>query len=242
MVGNGHRGHAQISAFGHQLLNTRRAVQQGREFPLEGLGVLKAGPNATISFVYAPQTGKEAPASRTPVAGVPVRPEETPTASEPAGGPRPSAAGRASVPEPEAQPRKTGTAVRDLYGVESDAAAEPQAAQASRASQSARLVQPEPEMPRQSTPSRFQLASKKLKRDELFSDSYYGRLPRRPAIEQTVNVKRRSDHFIWIALIAAVIALGAILFGQWCDSFNREGEEIYLEQPADMLPDDMPRY
>ena len=132
--------------------------------------------------------------------------------------------------------------MRDLYGVESDAAAEPRAAQASGASQPARPVQPESEMPRQSTPSRFQLASKKLKRDELFSDSYYGRLPRRPAIEQTVNVKRRSDHFIWIALIAAVIALGAILFGQWCDSFNREGEEVYLEQPADMLPDDMPRY
>lgn len=230
---------AEIERF---VAEVRRAVQQGREFPLEGLGVLKAGPNATISFVYAPQTGKEVPASRTPVTGVPVRPEETPTASEPAGGPRPSAAGRASVPEPEAQPRKTGTAVRDLYGVESDAAAEPQAAQASRTAQPARPVQPEPEMPRQSTPSRFQLASKKLKRDELFSDSYYGRLPRRPAIEQTVNVKRRSDHFIWIALIAAVIALGAILFGQWCDSFNREGEEIYLEQPADMLPDDMPRY
>jgi len=218
---------AEIERF---VAEVRRAVQQGREFPLEGLGVLKAGPNATISFVYAPQTGKEAPASRTPAAGVPVRPEETPTASEPVGGPRPSAAGRASVPEPEAQPRKTGTAVRDLYGVESDAAAEPRAAQASGAFQPARPVQPESEMPRQSTPSRFQLAS------------YYGRLPRRPAIEQTVNVKRRSDHFIWIALIAAVIALGAILFGQWCDSFNREGEEVYLEQPADMLPDDMPRY
>ncbi len=230
------------AGIGGFVAEVRRAVQQGREFPLEGLGVLKAGPNATISFVYAPQTGKEAPASRTPAAGVPVRPEETPTASEPVGGPRPSAAGRASVPEPEAQPRKTGTAVRDLYGVESDAAAEPRAAQASGASHPARPVQPESEMPRQSTPSRFQLASKKLKRDELFSDSYYGRLPRRPAIEQTVNVKRRSDHFIWIALIAAVIALGAILFGQWCDSFNREGEEVYLEQPADMLPDDMPRY
>ncbi len=29
VVGNGHRGHAQISAFGNQLLNTRRSVQQG---------------------------------------------------------------------------------------------------------------------------------------------------------------------------------------------------------------------
>ena len=70
---------------------------------------------------------------------------------------------------------------------------------------------------------------RRSKCDDSLSDSYYGRLPRRPAIEQTVRVKKRSDHFIWIALIAALIALGAIAFGQWCDKFGREGDEVILE-------------
>ena len=70
---------------------------------------------------------------------------------------------------------------------------------------------------------------KRTKRDDTLVDSYYGRLPRRPAIEQTVRVRKRSDHFIWIALAAALIALGAIAFGQWCDKFGREGDEVILE-------------
>lgn len=256
------------------VLEVRRAVQQGREFPLEGLGVLKAGPNATISFVYAPQTGREGAASgaasgatsgtaapATAAHMSPATATSAPLASasaarpaaraaqapEPAVGQRSAAAARPSAPEAEPQPRKTGATVRDLYGADTRSAEHAQGAQSGQPAQTAPSRPSAPAQPgsdslQPSQPSRFQLASKKLKRDELFADSYYGRLPRRPAIEQTVNVKRRSDHFIWIALIAAGIALAAILFGQWCDSFNREGEEVYLEQPADLLPDEIPQY
>ncbi|MDE6446208.1 MAG: hypothetical protein K2L06_05025 [Alistipes sp.] len=244
------------------VLEVRRAVQQGREFPLEGLGVLKAGPNATISFVYAPQTGREGAASGvTSGTAAPATATSAPLASasaarpaaraaqapEPAVGQRPAAAARPSAPEAETQPRKTGATVRDLYGADTRSAEHAQGAHSGQPAQTAPSRPSAPAQPgsdslQPSQPSRFQLASKKLKRDELFADSYYGRLPRRPAIEQTVNVKRRSDHFIWIALIAAGIALAAILFGQWCDSFNREGEEVYLEQPADLLPDEIPQY
>lgn len=247
------------------VLEVRRAVQQGREFPLEGLGVLKAGPNATISFVYAPQTGREGAAAGTATSGTaaPATATSAPLASasasaarpaaraaqapEPAVGQRSAAAARPAAPEAETQPRKTGATVRDLYGADTRSAEHAQGAQSGQPAQTAPSRPSAPAQPgsdslQPSQPSRFQLASKKLKRDELFADSYYGRLPRRPAIEQTVNVKRRSDHFIWIALIAAGIALAAILFGQWCDSFNREGEEVYLEQPADLLPDEIPQY
>lgn len=36
------------------VFEVRHALQQGAEFPLEGLGVLKPGPNGTIAFVYDP--------------------------------------------------------------------------------------------------------------------------------------------------------------------------------------------
>ncbi len=36
------------------VFEVRHALQQGAEFPLEGLGVLKPGPNGTIAFVHDP--------------------------------------------------------------------------------------------------------------------------------------------------------------------------------------------
>ncbi len=36
------------------VFEVRHALQQGNEFPLEGLGVLKPGPNGTIAFVHDP--------------------------------------------------------------------------------------------------------------------------------------------------------------------------------------------
>ena len=211
------------------VFEVRHAIQQGREFPLEGLGVLKGGPNGTIAFVYAPSTGLAA-ATPAPDAGwpglsarQPAVPTQSFTASE-APAPQPEAPTKLE-PQPSA---KIAAGVSSLYGEPRPTASAPSP------------VQPGQHKIASSAPSRFQLASKKLKSDDLFADSYYGRLPRRPAIEQTVSVKKRSDHFIWIALIAALIALGAIAFGQWCDSFNSEGEEIYFEQPADdMMPDGM---
>ncbi len=270
------------------VFEARHAVQQGQEFPLAGLGVLKPGPNGTIAFAYDPQVGREkaasAPAGRAGTASadrfgnapdlfgtVPARPSEpggspspvrpavsTSTASAStarAGAPAPTAP--SPTPEESESARKLASAVRNLYG---DSPQPAQPLRTSRPAQPVRSEQPlqsarpaqqqaqsEPEEPKHSVsmpsmpPSRFQLASKKLKRDELFADSYYGRLPRRPAIEQTVRVKKRSDHFIWIALIAALIALAAIAFGEWSDSFGREDEEFYFEQPAhDLSPETMP--
>lgn len=212
------------------VFEVRHAIQQGRDFPLEGLGILKAGPNGTIAFVYAPSTGREPAAPAAGTAGWPGLSAQKPAAPVT---PEPPVQKPAAAPTPavESQPsRKIASGLDSLYGAPKPAPT-PEPAPAP--------VQPGHSVRESSAPSRFQLASKKLKSDELFADSYYGRLPRRPAIEQTVSVKKRSDHFIWIALIAALIALGAIAFGQWCESFGSE-EEIFFEQPADdMLPDGM---
>ena len=65
----------------------RHAVEHGAEYRLEGFGVMKPGPNATIAFVYEPRSGAE------PVAD-----------EEPAGGKRPSL-----------QPEKVAEAVKTAF-------------------------------------------------------------------------------------------------------------------------------
>lgn len=59
------------------VFEVRHALQQGAEFPLEGLGVLKPGPNGTIAFVHDPHVvasvyeAQAQAASVEPVAEVP---------------------------------------------------------------------------------------------------------------------------------------------------------------------------
>ena len=55
----------------------RHAVEHGSEYRLEGFGVMKPGPNATIAFVYEPQPASESPAQE-PAAGKrqPLQPEK----------------------------------------------------------------------------------------------------------------------------------------------------------------------
>ncbi len=227
------------------VFEVRHAVQEGREYPLAGLGVMKAGPNGTISFDYAPQTGApsvaaasqgapaaaEVPANRQvekfadavrTLSGEPT--PETPAA--PAGPVQPTEPTIFSQPAQPVQP------------------ARPAASQSEQPVHFAETERPVlPKMPQLDsvwkTGSDFSGSSKRSKRDD-FADSCYGRLPRRPAIEQTVRVKKRSDHFIWIALIAAAIALAAIAFGGWVDSFGREDEVELFERPASSGDDYMP--
>ena len=45
--------------------------------------------------------------------------------------------------------------------------------------------------------------------------------------------RRKADRFIWIALIAAALAVAAIAFGYLREAKDREIEMQYLEQPAD---------
>lgn len=282
------RGTSELEAGGEIdrfVFEVRHAIQQGREFPLEGLGVLKPGPNETIAFTYAPQpagtAGNAAPANivgtdETARPAAPANPAEpgirnatqTEIRTEPLG----SAATRsetrnAAETQPGIRPatenpsaRKLSAAMGTLYGNSGHAEVEEPAANRSAfnaASGAADTPRPNPGttdsekkdsgkkefgqkefsalLNESSARPQFKSLSlpRRSKRDDSLSDSYYGRLPRRPAIEQTVRVKKRSDHFLWIALAAALIALGAIAFGQWCDKFGREGDEVILEHIDD---------
>lgn len=288
------RGTSELEAGGEIdrfVFEVRHAIQQGREFPLEGLGVLKPGPNETIAFTYAPQpagaAGNAAPAN---IAGTdetarptaPANPAEpgirnatqpeirTEAGTEPLGSTATRSETRnAAETQPGTRPatenpsaRKLSAAMGTLYGSSGHAAAEEPAANRSAfnaTSGAADTARPNPGttdsekkdsgknkkefgqkefsalLDESSACPQFKSLSlpRRSKRDDSLSDSYYGRLPRRPAIEQTVRVKKRSDHFLWIALAAALIALGAIAFGQWCDKFGREGDEVILEHIDD---------
>lgn len=230
------------------VFEVRHAIQQGREFPLAGLGVLKPGPNETIAFTYVPQPAEPTAATTDAAA--------TASANTAAASDAPTA-GAAVSAEPTTDIRTgkvTAAAVEALYDGNRPAR-EPEQAPAARPASGPAFTAPKPSEAQPTVPTtpiaerrfsgRADFASpteqsshpqfkslslpKRTKRDDTLVDSYYGRLPRRPAIEQTVRVRKRSDHFIWIALAAALIALGAIAFGQWCDKFGREGDEVILE-------------
>ena len=230
------------------VFEVRHAIQQGREFPLAGLGVLKPGPNETIAFTYVPQPAEPTAATTDAAA--------TASANTAAASDAPTA-GAAVSAEPTTDIRTgkvTAAAVEALYDGNRPAR-EPEQAPAARPASEPAFTAPKPSEAQPTAPTtpiaerrfsgRADFASpteqsshpqfkslslpKRTKRDDTLVDSYYGRLPRRPAIEQTVRVRKRSDHFIWIALAAALIALGAIAFGQWCDKFGREGDEVILE-------------
>ena len=53
------------------VFEVRHAVEHGQEYPLEGFGVMKPGPNGTIAFIYEP-----GPAAPLPAGGKPARPPQ----------------------------------------------------------------------------------------------------------------------------------------------------------------------
>lgn len=147
----------------------RHAVEHGAEFRLEGFGVMKPGPNATIAFAYEPQ------------------PEAEPAAEE-----EPAGAKRSSL-----QPEKVAEAVKTAFAE-----------------------------PRVST-------SAKMNPDPSVRGLRYGKPPKSTDAYRYVDraPRRRADRFIWIAVIAAVLAVAAIAFGLWRDAREKQADAEYIEQP-----------
>lgn len=150
----------------------RHAVEHGSEYRLEGFGVMKPGPNATIAFVYEPQPASESPAQ------------------EPAAGKR----------QP-LQPEKVAEAVKTAFTE-----------------------------PRVST-------SAKMNPDPSVRGLRYGKPPKNTDAYTYVNrvPRRRGDRFIWIAIIAAALAVAAILYGYWREAREQAAETEWMDytDPAD---------
>lgn len=155
------------------VFEVRHAVERGQEYPLEGFGVMKPGPNGTIAFVYEPEP-----------------------AAQPSGGEK-------VTRQPQLEPGKLAEAVRTAF-------AEPR-------------VSP----------------SVKMNPDPSVRGLRYGKPPKTTAAYTYVDRpprRRRADRFIWVAAIAAAIAVAAIAFGYLREANDKEAEMQYLEQPADPQP------
>lgn len=146
----------------------RHAVEHGREYPIEGFGTMKPGPNGTIAFEYAPSKTEPAPTNTEKQQAPP-----TPPGSEPDA--RQAAVPAARVPASPLHPEPCLKGLR--YG-------------------------------------------KPPKNTNAYT--YVGSAPR----------KRRTDRFVWIAVIAAVIALAAIAFGYFRESREKRQEATSVELTA----------
>lgn len=76
--------------------------------------------------------------------------------------------------------------------------------------------------------------SAKMNPDPSVRGLRYGKPPKNTDAYTYVDraPRRRADRFIWIAVIAAILALGAIAFGLWNDAREQQGETEYIELPA----------
>ena len=87
--------------------------------------------------------------------------------------------------------------------------------------------------------------SAKMEPDPSVRGLRYGKPPKNTDAYTYVDrpPRRRADWFIWIGVVVAVLALGAIAFGLWHDAREQKAETEIIELPAgpeESLPDDMP--
>ena len=117
--------------------------------------------------------------------------------------------------------------------VQSAADAAPGAASVPAGTQTAPMGQKPPKLP-YSEPRVS--PSAKMNPDPSVRGLRYGKPPKNTDAYTYVDRpprRRKADRFIWIALIAAALAVAAIAFGYLREAKDRETEMQYLEQPAD---------
>ena len=75
--------------------------------------------------------------------------------------------------------------------------------------------------------------SAKMNPDPSVRGLRYGKPPKNTAAYRYVDrvPRRRADRFIWIAVIAALLAVAAIAFGLWRDAREKQAENEYIELP-----------
>lgn len=187
------------------VFEVRHAVEAGKEYPVEGLGRFFAGANATIAFRYDPTT-------QSPIKTIVSQPVEDETEEE-----IPAVVTAAALPETEAEPAPAPIHEEVL-------AHEEQPVQPAAACEPSRQPTPSEE-PHLTTSAKMNPAPyvKGLKS--------YGKPPKNTDAFSYVDRPRRGkvDSFLVIAILAALIALGAIGFGYYHDWQERRAEEASIE-------------
>ena len=203
------------------VFEVRHAVEHGTPCPLPGFGTLCPGANGTIAFRYEPDPALlEGAAAAQSAEPEPPQPE-SPTA--PAADPRP-----ADIPQSHAEPAPAAAVPAPSENIGSS-----------------------PDFPEPRPVKRFATAaftephispSAKMNPDPSVRGLRYGKPPKNTNAYTYVGraPRRRADRFIWIAVIAAVLALAAIGYGYYRDMRERQLEEaewIDFSAPASAAPE-----
>lgn len=177
------------------VFEVRHAVEHGEPCPLPGFGTLYPGANGTIAFRYEPDASLLEPAS----------------ASEPAPVADSGDVAASGMPKPAAAEHRG----EEHRGHADAAAPQAPAGAAGRASTPAFT---EPHVS----------PSAKMNPDPSIRGLRYGKPPKNTDAYTYVEHTRRRrgvDRFIWIAILAAVLALAAIGYGYYRDLRERQLEE-----------------
>lgn len=203
------RGLGEIEAAGaidRFIFELRHTIDSNSVFRVEGLGVFARGENGVIRFRYLPAQ-----------VGEPVQP--TP-AEEPTLQPEPVVA-----IEPETEPQSEPAVAEEP--VTSQPVAELQASeQRSRIKELMRFSDEHPREHRSSSQPR--------RTDPSVRGLRYGKPQKTTDAYTYVNSapSRRPDSFVILAVVAVIIALGAIIYGYWNDRRKEQLETEYYELPT----------
>ena len=192
------------------VFEVRHAVEHGAPCPLPGFGTFCPGANGTIAFRYEPDPARLDGAAAKEESPVAEPPQPRPAAAELSEA-HPAAASAASAARPEAH--------------------RPHAAEPRAAKPAATPAFTEPHVS----------PSAKMNPDPSVRGLRYGRPPKNTDAYTYVGraPRRRVDRFIWIAVIAAVLALAAIGYGYYRDLPERQPDQaewIDAAEPAAAEP------
>lgn len=207
----------------------RHAVQNGSSYLIEGLGVLRQGENGTTAFTYEPETVSQEPQKQ--------HEEPAPKVAEPVVVPHEEQPEEESKEQPVPETKEVAPAEKSVEKAPETAEKEPVA---------------EKEEPVQGSCCQKQLntgrivntvetafANEKRMRGDDDEDTSLDDLQYRRPYKNTdaytyVNHsprKKGGDRFIWVAIVAALLALAAIAFGYWNDMNSTAlSEEAFIEE------------
>lgn len=225
-------GRSEIEAAGaidRFVFEVRRAVESGTEYRIADFGTMKPGPNGTIHFSYRPAVRPEQsarPVEPVPAPSVVRQTQPVPKPAEkPASEPAVDVASTSTMQSaPRAEVRSVQPELDSSYRSHIDTA---------RMAETVRMAfNDEPDEPDDADASTKKASAKRLTRsyeyeadeeaDEIYSE-------RKPA-------RRKFDRFLFLAILAAVIAVAAIAFGFWREARERQAEEALQQMEQTDYP------
>ena len=218
-------GRSEVEAAGaidRFVFEVRHAVESGTEYRLADFGTMMPGPNGTIRFSYRPVVRLDRPIRPAEPVPAPSVVRQTPPVPNPVGRPAPEPAStQEPVPraeEPSVQPEEPESSCKSHIDT-------------ARVAETVRKAfSDEPDEPDDADAPTKKSSTKRPGRsyeyeagEEAGKEAGKAYSERRPAF----------DRFLFVAILAAVIAVAAIAFGFWREARERQAEET-LQQMEQM--------